>query len=202
MQRIGVYGGTFDPIHIGHLIIAEHAREQLELDRVFFVPSGNPPHKASDRISSARQRLEMVQLAIAGNADFALCDFEVRRETVSFTVDTLRHLSESQADAELFLLLGADNLHDLPRWRQPKEIAALAHLCFAGRPGIQLDFSVLNDILSSEHAQDVRTHQLTAPLLEISSTQIRRRVSEGKSVRYLVPPPVHAYIQTEKLYQQ
>lgn len=202
MERLGVYGGTFDPIHMAHLIIAEQAREQLRLDRVLFVPSGNPPHKVGRSLPPAQQRAEMVRLAIAGNPHFSLCDFEIKREAVSYTVDTLMYLRETHPDAELFLLLGADNLPELHRWRQPEKIASLAHLCFAGRPGTELNLSLLAGIISEGMAEDVRTHQLTTPLLEISSSDIRQRIREGRSIRYLVPAAIDAYISAHKLYEK
>lgn len=200
-QRIGVYGGTFDPIHLGHLVIAEFAREQFDLEQVLFVPSGNPPHKSKERITSPRQRLEMVQLAVAGNARFAVCDYEVCRDSISYTVQTLQHLKQTHPGAELYLILGADNLRELPNWHQPDAIAELAHLCFAARPGSELDFSMLNGVIAGSRAQDARTHQLATPLLEISSSDIRRRAANGNTIRYLVPAPVHAYIEAEGLYQ-
>ena len=200
--RLGVFGGTFDPIHLGHLILAEQARERLRLDEVLFLPAAAPPHKQSREITSGARRLEMVELAIAGNACFSASDLEWRREGLSYTVDTLRELRIERPDACLFLLLGADSLHDLPQWHQPEEIARLARIAVVERPGSPpIDVRALAPPLTDEQAAAVAEHLVPIPLIEISSTAIRQRAAAGRSIRYLVPPAVEAYIDAHGLYR-
>ncbi len=193
-MRVGVYGGTFDPIHVGHLIIGELAREALELDRLLFVVAKRPPHKVSEVITPAKFRLEMVRLATLDNPFFEPSDIEIRRGGVSYTVDTLQALSEELdlARERLFFLMGADSLVDFPSWRQPDRILELATVVALRRPGVDL-----SDV-DPEYLRRVRL--LPTPLIEISATNIRQRVSRGCSIRYLVPEPVIDYIREHKLY--
>ncbi|NOZ55194.1 MAG: nicotinate-nucleotide adenylyltransferase [Calditrichaeota bacterium] len=193
-MRVGVYGGTFDPIHVGHLIIGELAREALELDRLLFVVAKRPPHKVSESITPAEFRLEMVRLATLDNPFFEPSDIEIRRGGVSYTVETLQALSdELELPREnLFFLMGADSLVDFPNWRQPDRILELATVVALRRPGVDL-----SDV-DPEYLRRVRL--LPTPLLEISATNIRQRVSRGCSIRYLVPEPVVQYIREHKLY--
>ena len=135
MRRIGLFGGTFDPPHLGHLVLAEWARARLRLDRVVFVPAGTPPHKRGRRLTDAALRLVLTQLAVRGNPAFTVSGFEARRAGPSFTVDTLRHFHARQPGARFYLLMGADSLADFPDWHEPAEIARLATLVVAARPG-------------------------------------------------------------------
>lgn len=134
-MRLGIYGGTFDPIHYGHLLLAECCREQCQLDQVWFMPAEVPPHKQAQPLTAGRQRVEMLQLAIGGHEAFAVSRLELERGGVSFTVDTLAQLHQEDPTRELFLLLGADSLLDLPNWREPERICSLATLVVVGRPG-------------------------------------------------------------------
>ena len=193
-MRVGVYGGTFDPIHVGHLIIGELAREALELDRLLFVVAKRPPHKVTEAITPAEVRLEMVRLATHDNPFFEPSDIEIRRGGISYTVDTLQALTDELGTTreELFFLMGADSLVDFPNWRRPERILELATVVALRRPGVDL-----SDV-DPEYLRRVRL--LPTPLLEISATNIRQRVSRGCSIRYLVPDAVVDYIRTHGLY--
>ena len=200
-MRVGVLGGTFDPIHVGHLIVAEEARVEVGLDEVVFVPAGRPWLKHHGPRASAQHRLEMVRLAVKGNRFFRCSDQEVKRPGVSYTVDTLEELhGELPADAELFFILGLDLLLDFPRWRSAQRILELATLVTVVRPGHEgLSSDKLPGLLAG--AGD-RVRVVEGPLVDISSTEIRRRVAAGVSIRYLVPPEVEDYIITHHLYSR
>jgi nicotinate-nucleotide adenylyltransferase len=191
LKRLGLFGGTFDPIHVAHLVLAEQAREQLKLDRVLFMPSAQPPHKLDREISPAKLRLEMVELAVAGFPEFEVSYLEVNREGPSYTVDTLKAVKTKHPDAELFLLLGGDMLADFPNWRSPDEILSLATLGVMQRDGSPTEPPLML-------AGKVQT--VNAPLLDISGTDLRRRVKEGRSIRFFVPAAVEAFIRSHGLY--
>ncbi|HEY6866578.1 MAG TPA: nicotinate-nucleotide adenylyltransferase [Candidatus Eisenbacteria bacterium] len=193
MRRIGLFGGTFDPPHVGHLALAEWAREQLGLDQVLFVPAGTPPHKRGRRHSSAAARVAMTRLAVRGNAAFRLSTLEVRRRGPSFTVDTLRALRARAPGARLYLLMGEDSLVEFSGWREPAAIAALASLAVARRPGRGRRGSA---------GRPPRVTWLDNPGLELSSSAIRARVRRGRSIRYLVPDAVAAYVRRHGLYRR
>ena len=195
--RLGVFGGTFDPIHLAHLVLAEQAREQLQLDQVLFVPALIPPHKMTRTLSPPKVRLEMVELAVAGHANFAVSDLELRRSGPSYTVDTLRTLREQHPQVELFLLLGGDSLVDFPSWREPAEILSLAKLGVMKREGA----SSPKDPSGWEKELAKNVSFIEAPLLEISGTDLRRRVKEHRSIRYLVPASIEAFIDAQGLYR-
>ena len=192
-RRIGVLGGTFDPIHLGHLIVAEEVADRCRLDRVLFVPAAEPPHKRRPEISGVELRTRMVQEAIAHNSRFALSRVEVDRQGVSYTVDTLRLLrDEFGDDAELFLIVGRDSAEDMAAWSQPAELTRLAHVVVADRPGTALGGDP--DLLAQMTFLDTTR-------LALSSTDVRRRVLEGRSIRYLVPQPVVDIINEARLYR-
>ena len=196
-MKLGVLGGTFDPVHLGHLILAEVAREQLGLERVLFVPAGQPWRKGERTVATAEQRVAMLRLAMAGNASFELSTVELERPGPSYTVDTLQWLHEQRPGAELLFLLGADALVDLPHWHQPQRIQELATLAVARRSG-----EPQTDLESEGHAD--RTGYLVPldmPFVEISASEIRERVRSGRSIRYLVPDAVEAYIREQGLYR-
>lgn len=195
--RLGVFGGTFDPIHLAHLVLAEQAREQLRLDQVLFMPASIPPHKVGRTLSPSKIRLEMAELAVAGHPNFAVSDLELRRTGPSYTVDTLRTLREQHPEAEIFLLLGGDSLVDFPTWREPNEILTLAKLGVMKREGSPAPERATG--WEAELAE--RVTDIEAPLLAISGTDLRRRVSEGRSIRYFVPAAVEAFIGAQKLYR-
>jgi nicotinate-nucleotide adenylyltransferase len=196
-MRLGLFGGTFDPIHLGHLILAESCREACELDRVWFVVAGAPPHKPGDRTSVA-DRIEMVRIAIAGNPAFEVSDLETRRPGPHYSVETLEEVHLQRPEDELFFLIGADSLADLPQWRQPERIAALATLVVVDRPGVGLGLSSRWPDLGPS-ARPFR--MVTIPPIGIASHDLRRRVAEGRSVRYQVPRGVQAYIEAQGLYR-
>ncbi len=200
MARIGVFGGSFDPIHQGHLILAERCRDKARLDAVLFVPAFRSPLKDRPQISDA-QRLEILKLAIAGHESFQISMFEIEREEPSFTVDTLRHLASEHPQDELFFLMGADSLAEFHRWRDPQEICKLSTLLIVGRPNAnEPNFEVLAEMLDEGAIASVKNQLIESPLVDISSTEIRRRVASAESIRFLLPRSVEKYIETQKLY--
>ncbi len=201
-MRLGLFGGSFDPVHLGHLLLAESAREQGRLDRVLFLPAAVPPHKRGHQPVPARSRIEMLQLATGGHAAFEVNSFEVDRGGVSYTIDTLRHFRQTRPEAELFFLMGADMLHDLPNWREAGEVCRMAILLVVSRPGTpEPDFSLLADLTDSERVALFRQHQVKMPAIGISSTEIRHRVAAGRSIRYWAPRAVEKYIEAHTLYR-
>jgi len=198
--RLGVLGGTFDPINMGHLILAEEARQSLALDQVLFVPAGAPWRKAGRELSPPEQRLEMVRLAVKGDDHFAASTLEIDRSGPSYTAETLTALREQLGEqAELFFILGQDALADLPNWYQPERIVALARLAVARRVGWEGARTA-----SLEVAIPGISHRLVwleMPLVEISSSAVRERVRRGLSVRYWVPLAVEEYIRRHRLYR-
>ncbi|MCS7166211.1 MAG: nicotinate-nucleotide adenylyltransferase [Gemmatales bacterium] len=191
-MRIGIFGGTFDPVHLGHLIIAEQAREQAQLHQVWFVPACQPPHKLDLNLTHFEHRYQMLRMAVAGHDAFVVSDVERRLPTPNYTVQTLRHLHQQHPGEEWFLLLGGDSVVEFPSWYQPEVIAQLAQLLVVARPG----YPVAEDLVRQYRAQLV-----AAPMIEISSTDIRQRVRQGRSIRYLVPRAVECYILEHRLYR-
>ncbi|MEX0684096.1 MAG: nicotinate-nucleotide adenylyltransferase [Dehalococcoidia bacterium] len=196
-MRLGVLGGTFDPVHLGHLVLAETARAELALDRVVFVPTGYSWRKAGREMLPAEQRCEMVRLAIAGDPHFELSTLEVDREGPSYSEVTLEALAEENPGAQLFFILGRDALADLPNWHAPERIVELATLAVATR--------VKEGATAAPEAAlgDLRAHivWLEMPAIAISATGIRERVRAGRSIRYLVPDAVAEYIAAHGLYR-
>ena len=187
-MRLGVFGGTFDPVHYGHLLLAECCREQCRLDQVWFLPAAVPPHKRTGPLTPAEFRIEMIELAIAGNEAFAVSRYETDRGGVNYTVETLQHFQQENPESELFFLLGADMLHDLPHWRDPGGICRLAVPVAVGRAGgPPLDFAPLAEFVSTDRLDVIRRHQVEMPEIGLSGTDIRHRVSAGESIRYRTP---------------
>jgi nicotinate-nucleotide adenylyltransferase len=200
-MRLGVFGGSFDPVHYGHLLLAECCREQRGLDQVWFVPAAVPPHKRGSAMTPGPMRIEMIELAIAGHPAFSVNRCEVDRGGINFTVDTLARMREELPGSELFFLLGADMLYDLPHWHHAERICELATpvvVCRAGVGPVALDF--LAGITTAERIEAIRRHQVEMPEIGISSTELRRRVATGCSIRYQTPPEVDAYIRSRGLY--
>jgi len=195
--RIGVLGGTFDPAHYGHLVLAEQAREQLALQRVVWVPAGDPWRKAGTAITAAEHRLAMLRLAIEGNEAFEVSTAEIERPGPSYTVETLTALHEDAPLHELVFLLGADALSDLPHWHEAPRIPQLALLGATARGGEITTKAALDALLPG---LGERVVWFEMPRIDISATDVRRRASEGRSTRYLVPPAVESYIREHKLY--
>ncbi len=198
-MKLGIFGGTFDPIHYGHLILAEHCREACALDEVWFVPAASPPHKEDSRISPASARIEMVELAVSGCSNLAVSRIELHREGPSYTVDTLRQLADEGVDRDLFLLIGADSLHDLKSWREPEQIATLAQIVAVNRGREALpDLQAMRDTLGDAITE--RVQHVSIPPIDISSTNIRARVRDDRSIRFLIPRAVEAYVREHGLY--
>lgn len=192
-KRLGILGGTFDPIHSGHLILAEQLKEELRLQKVMFIPSANPPHKENCPISSANDRLKMVKLAIRDNPDFLISDIELKREGKSYTIDTLSQLKKLYKDSGLFFLLGSDAIDELPTWKEPDKIFQKVKVVIALRPGF--------DRINPENRFVKKSLVIPINGLNISSTQVRERVKQGKSIRYLVPRGVEEFIRSKNLYR-
>jgi len=201
-MRLGIFGGTFDPVHYGHLLLAECCREQCPLDEVWFLPAAVPPHKRGQHQTPAAMRIEMLELAIAGHRAFSVCAYETDRGGVNFTCETLAHFREESPEHELFFLLGADMLCDLPTWREPARICQLAMPVVVRRPGTgALDFDCLSQMVSVERIEEIRRHQVEMPEIGISSREIRARVAAGDSIRFQTPRAVEKFIETHRLYR-
>jgi nicotinate-nucleotide adenylyltransferase len=202
-MRIGVFGGTFDPVHLGHLVTAEQCREQAGLDQVWFIPAARPPHKPSHHLTPFERRAEMLRLATAGHPAFRVSEIENERTGPSYTVDTLEELRRRHPDAELHLILGSDTLPDLPTWHESFRLPQLATLLLVARPGTPLpDPAGLRAVLGLAPDDPLQFQGIEVPLQEISSRDLRRRVAEGRGIRYLVPRAVEQYIVEKSLYRQ
>lgn len=200
-NKIGVFGGTFDPIHLGHLLLAEQAREQLRLDRVLFVPALIPPHKQAKRISSPAMRVQMLRLAGCEAPPFEISTIELDREGVSYTVDTLRRLSANHPSCDLTLIVGKDNLRDLHQWREPAALARLASVAYADRIEAATAGAAGNVEGVESGSATFRIERVAMPIIEISGRDIRERIAAGRSIRFLVPDPVAEFIQQHNLYR-
>ncbi len=199
-RRIGLLGGTFDPPHLGHLVVAQEAAWRLQLGQVLFLPARQNPLKAGEPVTSAEHRRRMVELAIADNHLFALSTADLERPAPSYTVDLLRRLrAERGAGAALYFLMGADILPELPRWHQPEELLALATLVAVNRPGWPRPHA--SRLERELPAARGRILVLSAPGVDISSTQLRERVRAGQPIRYLTPPAVEGYVAEQGLYR-
>jgi nicotinate-nucleotide adenylyltransferase len=192
-MKVGILGGTFDPVHNGHLLLAECAREQLSLDEVLFVPAGNPWRKSERAITPAEHRLAMLRFAIEGNDAFGISDIELRREGPSYTADTLEALAGERLDDAFWFIVGADALTDMRHWREPERIARHARIGAAPRSGSEMSH---DGVIPSD-----RIDGFECPALDISSTDIRARVSSGRSIRYMLPDAVCRYIEANRLYR-
>ncbi|HKN18850.1 MAG TPA: nicotinate-nucleotide adenylyltransferase [Dissulfurispiraceae bacterium] len=219
-MRLGIFGGTFNPVHSGHLRTAEEARYKLRLDKVVFVPAGNPPLKDVDAVA-ASHRYAMATLAAASNKDFLVSDFEAVKRGKSYTVDTLQMLLKRYPGDELFFILGSDAFLDIPKWHEPEKLTGMTDFIIVGRPGVSFD-----DIAGSPYIKNVNSHNASndsrftihvsrsltlvsgrsaflVPVtqMDISSTGIRRLVEEKMSIKYLLPASVERYIKKHKLYR-
>ncbi|NTW04070.1 MAG: nicotinate (nicotinamide) nucleotide adenylyltransferase, partial [Oscillochloris sp.] len=187
------------PIHIGHLAIAEDARDAIGLDQVLFVPAAHQPLKGETYVASPAQRLEMVRLACATNQYFCVSDVDLRRPPPSYTIDTLVELRAEADPAELVFILGVDAAHSLPRWHRAAEIISLVHLAVIGRPGYSLSLTELERLLPGISQ---RCLLVSGPQLDVSSSELRKRLAVGRTVRYQIPDPVLAYIIEHGLYRE
>lgn len=198
LKRIGIFGGTFDPPHVGHQILAAEAYEQLTLDRILWVLTPDPPHKQDRSITPIEYRLRLVEATIAGNDKFELSLVEIERQPPHYALDTVNALQEQHPESEMVYLIGGDSLSTLPNWHKPQEFveacSAIGVMC---RPGQQADLQRLEDVIRGISSKVVI---IDAPLLEISSSGIRRRVADGKPYRYYLPEAVHRIIREQNLY--
>jgi nicotinate-nucleotide adenylyltransferase len=201
--RIGIFGGTFDPVHLGHLIMAEQCRETGELDEVWFIPAARPPHKQDRPLTSFAQRAEMLALAIAGMPAFRVNELEKERAGPSYTADTLAELHRLHPQNDFALLLGSDCLPDLPEWHQPERILELAELLIYARPSWPvLTAESLRESLRLSENTPFRMRWVPGPSVDIASRDLRQRAAQRRSLRFLVPRAVECYIEEKKLYRE
>ncbi|OYD07615.1 nicotinate-nucleotide adenylyltransferase [Paludifilum halophilum] len=195
-MKIGIFGGSFDPVHIGHLVMADQAREALGLDEVWFVPASSPPHKSGGTKASPEHRVAMVERAIDGFSPFRLSRAEIERPGLSYTADTVQTFTERYPDDRFYLIVGADMVLDLPRWHRIEQIVKSVRVVGLMRPGVSLEDEGLPDwlrdrlILVTEGAK-----------VELSSTYIRNKAAAGESIRFLVPEPVRLYMKEHRIYE-
>lgn len=198
MKRIGVFGGAFNPVHTAHLIVAENVRQQMQLDKILFIPYASPPHKDHEDLAGAETRLHMINLAISDNPSFEASDIEIKRgkNSLTYTIDTLSELRKRYEgeNFKLYLMIGMDNLIDLHTWRNPGKLFLLSEVLVLNRPGYVVQ-NVKND-----YGRQVT--YIPVPNIDISATDIRHRIREKKSIRYLVPKAVEEFIKNNKLYLQ
>jgi nicotinate-nucleotide adenylyltransferase len=200
LGRIGVMGGTFDPIHYGHLAAAEEARVRIGLEQVLFVVAGMPPHKLDEEVTPVEHRLAMVRLAIASNPYFAISTVDVERPGPSYTVDTISILQKQfGARAEIYFIMGLDSLVELPTWHQPQRLVQLCRLVAVRRPGFQVDPAQLETSLPGISS---RLQIIDMPEVDVSSTELQERVREGLPIKYQVPEEVERYINDHELYRR
>ena len=200
---IALFGGTFDPIHLGHLIIARSVGEQLGAGRIIIVPSASPPHKDAATVTPADHRVAMARLAVADEPGFEVSDCEVQRDGPSYTVDTIAHFRRTLGpETDLCWIIGADSLTELVSWYRVSELVDACRIVTASRPGFDNpDLSALRPPLSETQVATLKQGILATPRIDISSTDIRRRVAAGRSARYLVPEAVRTYIEENSLYR-
>ncbi|MFQ6607069.1 MAG: nicotinate-nucleotide adenylyltransferase [Fidelibacterota bacterium] len=195
-MKICIFGGTFDPPHIGHLIIAEMVKESEDFDKMIFIPAGIPPHKAETDVSTIEDRLAMLRLALEGNKNFELSNVEIKRGGISYAIDTIRELKQryNLKSREIYFLIGSDSLKEFHTWHEPEKILEESQVLVAARPGFRPSW-ISPEILSHIHFANV-------PQIEISSSLLRQRIIAGLTVRYAVPYPVEAYILEKGLYRR
>lgn len=198
-MKIGIMGGTFDPIHIGHLILAERVRDSKKLDQVIFIPTGVNPLKKDKNISSSVHRLEMLRLAIESNPYFSISTIEIERGGLSYTIDTLRALRVKYKDDDLYFIIGSDIIFQLEKWKDFKELFKLCKFILVDRPGNEYK-EIDEKIQELNINYQLSFERITLPLMDISSSDIRNRVKSKKSIKYLVPTNVEDYIKKHKLY--
>lgn len=199
MRKIGIMGGTFNPIHVAHLILAESAYEQLKLDKILIMPSNNPPHKRHDSIVNDEHRIRMTELAIQNNSHFELSNVELEREGTTYTAETLEFLTKKYPDEEYYFILGADSLYQIEQWKAPEQIFELCHIVAAGRDSIP-EQAILKQVNYLTMKFNAHIHYLEVPNMDVSSKLIRKYRKTGRSIRYYVPDAVEQYIKEQHLY--
>lgn len=199
-MKLGLFGGTFDPIHWGHLLTTEMVRQALHLDQLLFIPAGDPPHKQEVDKTPAYHRWQMLQLAITSNPHFVPCNIDIERPGPHYSTDTVRLIREKYdvSAANCFFIIGADSLENLTSWHKPAELIQLCRLVVMGRPGHQPNMAELETVLPG---LEERVDWVDTPLIELSATTIRQYVRQGRSIHYLVTDEVRRYIETHQLYQ-
>ncbi len=200
VNKIGLLGGTFDPPHLAHLVLAQSALDDLKLDEIWFIPAFLPPHKQGEKVSPFQHRLSMLRLAVRGNRRFKVLTIEKEKGGLSYTVETLPLLRRKHPNTHFFLLLGSDNLAELSNWKEPEKVFSMAQPVFARRP--QTDSSTALGTREKVPAWLEQAVWLSNPLLEISASDLRRRIRAGRSIRYLVPEGVERYIRKKGLYRR
>lgn len=200
-MKIGIIGGSFDPIHFGHLVMAEDLREKKKLDRVIFIPTGVAPHKKYQ--NSGKTRLDMVNLAIEDNEKFLSCDIEINKSEVTYTVDTLRELNKQYPECEFYFIIGLDNLFDLKNWERVEQLGKLTKFLVSSRiyGNIKDREEIKNESITLQQNLGLDIEIIDSPIIEISSSMIRKKVKSNKSIRYLTPRKVLEYINENKLYR-
>ena len=189
MQRIGILGGTFNPIHVGHLLMAEMTCDQLKLDRVIFIPSFLPPHKSAKDIIDAHDRYNMVRLAIEGHSSFEVSDIEILRKGKSYSIDTIQSLKDHfPQKTQIYFIIGEDSLATLKTWKEIDRLLKFVKFVVVNRPGLKAK-------------SKIKTLSVEMPGLDISSSDIRQRICQNKTIKFLVPEKIEDYIQTHQLYQ-
>ncbi|MDE6968349.1 MAG: nicotinate-nucleotide adenylyltransferase [Eubacterium sp.] len=201
VRRIGLMGGTFNPIHYGHLLIAENAYEQYHLDEVIFIPTGQSPHKDARQILRADERMEMIRLAIADNPHFSCSDYEIRTEGISYTYLTVQAFYEPAEERELFFIMGADSLAYFDAWMRPDKISRMSTILAAVRDGLNME-ELLPIRESLQQKYGTKIGFINTPNFSVSSRMIRHRMEKGHSIRYLVPEAVERYLKEHRVYVQ
>ncbi|MEI6149456.1 MAG: nicotinate-nucleotide adenylyltransferase [bacterium] len=202
-DRIGVLGGTFNPVHMGHLIMAQDALEQFDLNTVTFVPCACPAHKPARDVAAAEHRLAMLEAAVEGDLRFEVSDIEIRRGGISYSIDTAREIKQLHPDSDIFFIIGSDSLPELRLWKDIDQLLDLCRFVTLARPGTDLDNPDLRDPMPGDARSPLLREQIrVGHLVNISSTDIRYRIAEGMSIRYLVHPAVEMYITEHSLFRQ
>jgi nicotinate-nucleotide adenylyltransferase len=201
--RLGIFGGTFNPVHLGHMIMAQDAMEAFDLSKVLFMPCARPPHKPDAALAPAHHRFAMLEAAIEGDLRFEVSDMELQRGGTSYTIDTLRAMRAEHPGVELFFIIGADSLGELHLWREIEALLALCRIVTMARPGVKPEALQANAInLRDPWPEQIQADIRVGHLVEVSSTDIRYRAAEGMAIRYLVPPAVDMYIAEHSLYRR
>ncbi|MFO0883897.1 MAG: nicotinate-nucleotide adenylyltransferase [Pirellulales bacterium] len=200
-MRVGIFGGSFDPVHLAHLLLAESCLEGAQLDQVLFMPCATQPHKPDRVLADAKHRQAMLELAIGGHPQFAISTLELDRGGVSFTVETLRALTVARPDDTFYFLMGGDSLADFPKWREPEEICRLAIPLVVRRTGSpEPAWDSFAPWVTAQRLAEIQKLQISMPIIELSSTEIRQRVRDKRTIRYRLPRSVEMYIRQQQLY--